>query len=141
MHYNYRKSRQGSTDKCCYQLEINFAGFFKRLQKSGGGDTRDECGDKAELSNLYLSICTGKCFLCKWLHYMQVLFEAYSISVQCLQTAPAGADFTTPKSKATAQLHTHASPFLPHRQLKHCDNNKPFARGLARIGKEKEAIS
>lgn len=35
--------------------------------------------------------------------YMQVLFEAYSISVQCLQTAPAGADFTTPKSQATAQ--------------------------------------
>lgn len=49
--------------------------------------------------------------------------------------------YTKKPSHSTAQLHADASPFLLHHQLSHRDSNKPFARGLARIVKEKKAIS
>lgn len=50
----------------------------KATEVRKGWHFRDECGDKARPGNLYLSMCTGKCFLCS---HMQALLEAQSVSM------------------------------------------------------------
>lgn len=74
----------------------------KATEVRRGWHSRDEHGDKARLGNLYLSICTGKHFLCKQSH-ARTTQGLQRPCAQCRQLAPAGANVATPKSQATAQ--------------------------------------